>query len=153
MEAMKEASRVLRPGGVLVFSSHNLRYEKAFDGPRMNWSKNPVRLAAGVIRFAQSWSNHLRVRKLRSRASDHAILNDPGHFYACLHYYSARPTVKEQLREAGMSLIEAYDRNGRVLAEQDDDSRSPSLTYVAQLSAQASPLEPEHRAPALGHAS
>ncbi|MEO8052976.1 MAG: class I SAM-dependent methyltransferase, partial [Acidobacteriota bacterium] len=49
LRALSEAHRVLRKGGVLAFSSHNIRYEKAFLGPQLNWSSNPVRLAANCV--------------------------------------------------------------------------------------------------------
>ena len=148
LAAMREAARVLRMGGVLMFSSHNLRYRHAFSGPRMTWSKNPVRLAKGAVRFVLSWWNHARVRSLRRIGPDYALLNDPGHSFGCLHYYTARSVVKAQLQNAGMCLLEAYDFDGHVLTECDDDSQSPSLTYIAQLSSRtdASPsrdLTPE----------
>jgi len=46
LRALGEAYRLLRPGGILVFSCHNIRYKKAFSGPRLRWSSNPVGLAA-----------------------------------------------------------------------------------------------------------
>jgi SAM-dependent methyltransferase len=132
LRALHEASRVLRPGGILAFSSHNIHYKKAFSSPRLDWSSNPVRFAANCAKFTISWWNHLRVAPLRRTTPDYALLNDPGHFYACLHYYAARSKVNSQLAYARMRLIEAFDVGGQVAPESEDDSQTPSLLYVAE---------------------
>jgi SAM-dependent methyltransferase len=132
LSALSEAHRVLRPGGILAFSTHNIRYEKAFAGPRLNWSWNPVRLALNsVMYFLGSW-NHRRVGPLRTTTPEYALLNDTGHFYSCLHYYASRSTVNSQLAKVGMNLIEVFDERGRVVAATDDDRKNPWLFYVAQ---------------------
>ena len=130
--ALHEASRLLRPGGILAFSSHNIHYKKAFSGPQMEWSSNPVRFAANWVKYAISWRNHFHVAPLRRTTPEYALLNDPGHFYACLHYYAARSKVNSQLVYAGMRLIEAFDVGGQVAPESEDDSQTPSLLYVAE---------------------
>jgi SAM-dependent methyltransferase len=132
LRALSEASRVLRPGGILAFSTHNLRYKHASSGPRLKWSWNPIRLGInGVSYLLGSW-NHVRVAPLRMTTPEYALLNDPGHFYACLHYYVARSTVRLQLAGAGMRLLEVLDGSGRVVAETEDDSQWPWLFYVGQ---------------------
>lgn len=65
---------------------------------------------------------------------EYAILNDPGHHYACLHYYVARGTVDSQLAGVGLRLVEAFDTRGHVIPEGQDDSQDPSLLYVAKRS-------------------
>ncbi|MCU1338403.1 MAG: hypothetical protein JWO19_3984 [Bryobacterales bacterium] len=132
LRALKEARRVLRAGGILAFSSHNIRYKKAFWGPHLDWCSNPVRFAANCVNFLLSWPNHLRVAPLRKITPEYALLNDRGHRYACLHYYAARSTVHSQLAGAGLRLIEAIDADGRVAPETEDDSENPSLLYVAE---------------------
>ena len=132
LRALQEASRVLRPGGILAFSSHNIHYQAAFSGPRLAWTSNPFKLAANCVKYAISWRNHLRVGPLRTTTPEYALLNDPGHFYACLHYYVARAKVNSQLAYAGMRLLEAFDVDGRVLPGNEDDSNNPSLFYVAE---------------------
>jgi SAM-dependent methyltransferase len=132
MLALREAARVLLPGGLLVFSSHNLQYEKAFSPPRWDWSSNPVVFAANGAKFAVSWWNHLHVAPLRKITSEYALINDPGHFYACLHYYASRSTVKAQLERCGMRLIDLFDKAGGHPEETGDAQESPSLLYVAE---------------------
>ena len=132
LRALREASRVLRPGGHLAFSSHNLRYKRALSPPWLDWTTNPLRFAKNLVRYCQGWWNHLRVGPLRHVTPEYALLDDRGHFYACLHYYAPRSTVRRQLADYGLRLIEAFDPNGRVAPEDKDDSEYPSLLYVAQ---------------------
>jgi SAM-dependent methyltransferase len=132
LRALSEACRVLRPAGILVFSCHNIRYKKAFSGPKLRWSSHPLRLASNCAGYVLSLWNHLHVAPLRTTTSEYALLNDPGHRYACLHYYAARSTVCSQLANAGMRYIEAFDGNGHVLDESADDSKTSSILYVAE---------------------
>lgn len=132
LRALGEASRVLRPGGLLAFSSHNLRYQHAFSRPRLKWSSHPLRFARSLAKYLVSWRNHLRVAPLRKVTSEYALINDPGHHYACLHYYASLPTVKTQLAGQGMRLIEVFDKAGQPVAQGQDVSENPSLLYVAE---------------------
>lgn len=131
--ALGEVSRLLRPGGTFAFSAHNLRHKRAFSSPRMEWCSDPCRFGRSALKFAYGWWNHLRVRRLRTMEEEYALLNDAGHFYACLHYYAARPVVDRQLAAANLQLTQVFDRNGSVLAGNDDDSDNASLLYVARL--------------------
>jgi len=132
LRALDEAYRVLRPGGILVFSCHNIRYRKAFSGPQLRWSWNPLRFTVNCASYVLSLWNHLRVAPLRTRTSDYALLNDPGHHYACLHYYAARSTVRSQLASTGLRYVEAFDRRGQLLVESADDGDTSSILYLAQ---------------------
>ena len=132
LQALGEASRILLPGGLLAFSSHNLAYKAAFLSPQWNWSSNPLTAVANAAKFALSWWNHFHVGPLRKTTAEYALLNDPGHFYACLHYYAARSTIQAQLASCSMKLIDVFDKAGHAREAAEDTSESPSLLYVAQ---------------------
>ncbi|HEX4165882.1 MAG TPA: class I SAM-dependent methyltransferase [Bryobacteraceae bacterium] len=131
MQALMESYRLLRPGGLLVFSSHNVRYRGAFSGPRLNWSSNPLRLAANFVNYFRGCWNHLRVGPLRQDLGSYALLNDEGHHYACLHYYAARTIVTDQLKKVGFRSLDVFNNEGQIALAGHDDSHSPSLLYVA----------------------
>jgi SAM-dependent methyltransferase len=132
LRVLAEVWRVLRPGGVFLFSSHNRRLRTALSGPRLMRSRNPATQALLVWRYIRSLVNHARVGRLRRIEQDYAVLNDSGHDFAALHYYVDRETQRRQLEAAGFDLRDILDDNGRPLYHGDDDSESPSLLYVAE---------------------
>jgi SAM-dependent methyltransferase len=132
LQALREANRVLRLGGFLAFSSHNIHYKNAFRGPRLDWSSNPARLAYNWATYLLCWWNYIWVAPLRTFTPEYAILNDPGHHYACLHYYVARSTVQSQLMGVGLRLSDVFNTHGQMAPDAQDDSEHPSLLYVAR---------------------
>jgi SAM-dependent methyltransferase len=130
---LREVRRVLRPEGIFAFSSHNRRFRAALSGPRLVWARNPGTQALHVLRFARSVVNHVRVRRFRRIEPGYALLNDPGHDYAALHYYIDRDRQRQQLEDAGYRLLSIFDSNGRLVASEDDDRQETSLLYVASM--------------------
>jgi len=63
---------------------------------------------------------------------EYALINDCGHFFACLHYYATRATLDAQVENAGMRLVDVFDTRGNVLASNQDDSGNPWLFYAAR---------------------
>lgn len=129
---LSEFWRVLRPGGTLAFSSHNLDFAQAVKGPRMRWKlHDPFK----QIYFAGHWLvqmvNHLRTRAMRSIQPTYALLTDEGHDYALLHYYIGQSEQREQLSELHFDIAEVLDDNGQSLAAGIRASSSSSLMYVA----------------------
>ncbi len=78
-QTLREFARVLRPGGMLVFSSHNRHYARALEGPRLAPSHSLARLALNALRLPRQWRNHARLRAQREVHAEHALLDDPGH--------------------------------------------------------------------------
>jgi SAM-dependent methyltransferase len=131
LRVLGEVRRVLGPGGTFVFSSHNRRLHDALSGPTLRFSRNPSTQLMHAWRYVRSLVNHARVKRLRRIEADYAILNDPGHNYAALHYYIDRLTQQRQLEQHGFRLLDVFDGSGRRLSAADDDRGSPSLLYVA----------------------
>lgn len=131
MRALAEVRRVLRPGGVFAFSSHNLQYAHAYEGPTLAWSRNPVTLVRRVGGFVSRLMNHRRVAPHRKITTEYALLNDEGRNFACLHYYASRDAVASQLERSGLHLIDVFDVDGQTMHDGQDSSACPSLLYVA----------------------
>ncbi len=129
--ALSEASRVLRDGGLLLFTSHNRLYCEAQQWPTLERSKNPVTQVLHVIRFVRRVANHLRIRPLCQFGPEFALLNDEGHDYACLHYYIDPIVQRRHLSALGFSVIDVLDHVGQSIAETDTAPVSPWLMYVA----------------------
>ena len=132
LRALAQFRRVLRAGGMLVFSSHNRQYRNAWRGPTLDVSRNPVTQAMNVVRWLRRLRNHLRIRGLRKREVDYSLLNDLGQDYACLHYYIDPQTQRRQLEGIGLQLVDVMDDQGRSLAASDAGQGSAWLMYVAK---------------------
>lgn len=132
LRTLAEIRRVLREGGLLLFSSHNRRYVNAGSGPMLSLSRNPITQLRYVVVYARQLRNHRRMQNHLCRGQDYALLNDVGNDYATLHYYVDRPTQARQLDEAGFALLDAFARDGRTLAERADDGDTGDILYVAR---------------------
>ena len=130
-QALIEWARVLRPGGMLAFTSHNRAHRHAGEGPRAAFSRNPITQIRLLQTLARSWANHRRIGALRHSEEGYALINDTGHEFALLHYYVDRPHQREQLSRAGFELLEVRDHAGQVLADHDAGVDSPWLMYAA----------------------
>ena len=105
LQILREVARVLRPGGVFMFSSHNLDVV----GPmgflphvfHIGLSANPVRSAKAVARVGLRLVNYLRNAPWQCRTAEYAILTDPSDDFIMLHYHITAATQRRQLVEAG----------------------------------------------------
>jgi SAM-dependent methyltransferase len=131
LRVFAEVGRVLAPGGLFAFSSHNRRFHEAPLGPILRFSRNPATQALHVLRYLRSHVNHARMKRYRRQERDYAILNDPGHDYAVLHYYIDREHQRAQLEQAGFATLGEFDLTGKRLGAGDDDTQTSSVLYVA----------------------
>jgi SAM-dependent methyltransferase len=129
---LRETHRVLRGGGTFIFSSHNRRYHRAGEQPKLELARDPLTQVRNLAKYVLRVLNHRKVRCHRRWEDDYAVLNDPGHHYALLHYYVSRPVQERQLEEWGFTLLEAFARDGRRLRADDDDSDTSDILYVAR---------------------
>ena len=130
-QALGEVCRVLCPGGLFMFSSHNRDFRQAFRGPQLQSSRSPCTQALHVLRFMGQQLNHMSTGKLRHVEREYALLDDIGHDFRLLHYYIDGATQIAQLSRNGFGTLEVYARSGRVLSGSERDLDSPSLLYVA----------------------
>ena len=135
LRVLAELRRVLRAGGIFLFSSHNRTYLHALGGPRLHLSKNPFTQLRNLSRYFVQASNHLKVRRYRREEPEFALLNDVGHDYSILHYYVDAATQQRQLERNGFRLVGITDRSPRFVTPEDDTSASGYLHYIAQKSA------------------
>lgn len=153
---LTELRGLLSDRGVLIFSSHNLASIQGAllreDGAGAPDAGAGMRLAGiralvhKVMNLTPNWAlylarraprmirNRRRLRPLERREGSYAIVNDPAHDYALLHYYIRRDDQELQLRELGYELLECVDLEGRTVPT-GAHSDSPELHYVARAAA------------------
>jgi SAM-dependent methyltransferase len=132
LKTLVEVRRVLKPGGIFVFSSHNRAWELTGSRPHLELNRDPVRQARIILRWGRRLINYLKWKRHWVFAEDHAIVGDVGNDFSTLHYYVDQQASRRQLEECGFSILEVCDIDGRPLDEEDVDAKSPFLTYVVK---------------------
>lgn len=132
LQVLAEVRRVLTPGGLLVFSSHNRNYIHAGNGPTLKIHRNPITQVRVFMDYLQECINHRRIKPFHRFETDYALLNDSGNSYHTLHYYITREVQQRQLANAGFDLIESLGDWGETLEANSRDEVYPSILYVAR---------------------
>jgi SAM-dependent methyltransferase len=126
---LKEVRRLLAPGGVFLFSSHNLDYRHAGLLPwQSGWSSSPA-FAKACLRAMVFTHRRRRSRAREIRTHDYALLNDEAHNYSLLTYYARRDAQLRQLESAGFTDVTSCGEQGEATTTKDDESRW--LYYIA----------------------
>jgi SAM-dependent methyltransferase len=143
-QVLSDLRDLLEPGGLLVFSTHNLTgwdgagAAAAPAGGRSRLGGLMRKLADHEIGWLvrRVWSiprrrlNRRRLGPLQYRAADHAVLNDEAHDFGLLHYYIGSVAQERQLSELGYRLIEVRELSGPAVPL-GEDGHGTSLYYVA----------------------
>ena len=126
------AHRLLNPGGLLIFSSHNLACATLLKSPfRSISADSPLSFASQVLRLPRSYRNHRRLTRWERIEPDYAILNGSAHDFSLLHYYISRDGQERQLERHGFELLECVDAHGREVPPGENALGSHELHYAA----------------------
>jgi SAM-dependent methyltransferase len=134
MRILHETGRVLKPQGVVAFSSHNLESLNGKDFARNIFTvdriSSPVRAVKAAARVGLRLFNYARNARAQVRTQDYAILVDPAHDFVLRTYYIRPAAQQRQLAEAGFSPpADVFDEHGH----QPPAGATPyALYYVAR---------------------
>jgi SAM-dependent methyltransferase len=128
--ALREIHRVLAPGGVFMFSSHNLDASRQGVLPWQRDRSFSLRYVKECIRALAFTRRRRRLGRLEQQQQGWALLNDEAHNYSLLTYYGTMSEQQRELAAAGFGRVSSYDADGTELTTVD--SRSPWLYYVAR---------------------
>jgi SAM-dependent methyltransferase len=107
MTILREVHRVLRKGGMFLFSAHNRAGPG--HGERFNLgvyrTRNPVkllgRLIAALVYAGRAVRNHARYSKLNYEGAGYSIMNAAAHHHGVLLHYTSLDHQLEQIEAAG----------------------------------------------------
>ncbi len=132
LAVLREIKRVLKSGGVFVFSTHNRNYTKIITKPVFETSLNPLRLLQNTADFLSQKRNNNKLKSEQIEEHDYSILNDSGDGFSLLTYYITREKQTEQLNNIGFKTLDIFNMNGEEVNSNTDDSNDCWLYFVAQ---------------------
>lgn len=132
LQTLREMHRLLRPGGILMFSAHNSQVRDLIHWPRLHWVRNPATDILLALHWVVALGNYARLRKLQEFTDNYALIVDEAHDCALLQYYIGPDAQRRQLEELGFELLETFDRYGVPAAPGARTDHSNFMLYVAR---------------------
>ncbi|PLP97068.1 class I SAM-dependent methyltransferase [Cupriavidus pauculus] len=142
---LAEFARVLRPGGLLMFSTHNIHgpsyrenLTRFLQLPK--WSPHPLRLAFNtarvVVNLPLATINYLRNSRLNREYDGYAVRVCAAHKFGIVIVYSDMAAQRQTLAQAGLQTEAVFGNlDAHVLDEQEDVSQVYWFHFVARKTA------------------
>lgn len=136
-KVLREAYRIVQPGGFFAFSAHNLAHPSVGQGP---WSvrqllnyRHPRNAAKRILHLPRSVSNHRRLSALAVDGDGWAIRNDCAHDFSIVIHYVTLEQQLQDLASAGFGEVDVFDSvTGARVYRTSETRTSFWLHYVAR---------------------
>ena len=144
LKVLKEIYRLLSPGGLFVFSSHNRDFPipKPWDLHHLavNPLSDPLGFSKRLVSYPVGMVNFLRRYYRVEEQDEYSVLVDVPYMYSLVHYHIRADAQARQLQRAGFTDVEAFGADGRLIAVSNSNGvGDPWIHYACR--------RPERRAP------
>jgi SAM-dependent methyltransferase len=131
---LREIHRVLVPGGVVLFSSHNRNspIAPASAISNLELSANPWNLVKGLFGYASGLVHSARMRRFERYEADYALRNDCACRYRLLTYYITPEAQRAQLEQLCFRDVVALDLAGARVEFDHDRTADFMIHYLAR---------------------
>jgi SAM-dependent methyltransferase len=138
LQALGEIWRVLVPGGLLIFSSHNRAHRSRPPWDIRGLQLHPLRWPRSTMMtlalLPLSIINHLRIKRYERVFEEYALLNDNAHNYGLLTYHIDIRSQVSQLQRLRYAAPEVVGLEGQWIVPRDwaHTERQAWLYYVCR---------------------
>lgn len=129
LKILNEINRVLKKGGIIMFSSHNRDYRHFRKPYWLTEPKFSLSFAKNLLSYIFFLPRHLQMRKHEVFNDEYAIVNDQDHRFSLLVYYIGIGKQIWQLENIGFFNIKAYNPTGEPVRS---DLESFWIYYVGE---------------------
>lgn len=122
---------LLRPGGILFFSSHNLwtSPQRPWQFKRYKTKLTPKNLIRNALLMARCFSNYLQFRTLQVEGERYAFRLASGHAFSCVHFYVDPAEQAYCLEKIGFVNIETMGWSGMPRPSDHHDVKTAAHVY------------------------
>ena len=137
IEALGEVHRVLSPGALFAFSTHNRNYRirRPWDLSHFSGSlRDPIRFGKRVASYPMGIVNYLRRAHETEERDEYCMSVDSAYQFSLIHYRIDPAAQKKQLEQVGFCDIAIVDVGGRPLSlpEAQRSIGDPWLHYLCR---------------------
>lgn len=135
LAVLKEVRRLLRPGGLFLFSTHNRskKIAKPWERTEFTFSFQPLRLARHLLYYLQGLNNYRRTYKGQWEKPECAFWVDTGTNFSAPMYFITKTAQVHQLREAGFNPLIAVSQSGEISSFDAEDRRSSWIYFACRI--------------------